>query len=227
MKGRRTWWTGLAAAALSATSGCEIPDPLDEARWSVSAPLSDQHIAVGDTATLHASAHYCDFVTCPSIRSDSAPERFLWESFHPATAEISERGLLRARAIGTAGLKVTFLARNGRVPVPFTVIVVPHIAGITIRADRDTARVGDTVAVTVRAVDESGATVFGAPVWYSHYSQTPGVVELVSESRVGHLGDHVIRYRTRQPGTVELSAARSYIRHTQSLRVVDTLIVIP
>ena len=225
MDARRTSRAVVAAVAtFVAIGGCGFPDPLDEASWFVSTSSDKQSIAVGDTATLYASARYCDFVTCPAAASDTSPERFRWESFAPAIAEVSERGFLRAHRVGAARLRVTFLASNGRVPVDLWITVVPHVAAISLRLDRDTVRVGDTVRVTVRAVDESAATVPDAPVRYSY---PPGMVEPAPGGSVSGPGDFVVRFQARQTGTAELFAYRDYIRHSQALYSSDTLTILP
>src|SRR5688500_9226537 len=107
-------------------------------------------IEVGDTAPLHASARYCDLVTCPHAISELEPHRFRWESANPAVADISERGFLRARSVGVALIRVTFLGSNGDRSAQFTTPVVSSAAVLSPRFDRDTARVGDTVSVTIR-----------------------------------------------------------------------------
>jgi hypothetical protein len=223
---RRHWQAFVTATlGLGIAAACGFPDPLDEASWSVGQTYpAGSPIEVGDTATLHASARYCDLVTCPHAISELEPHRFRWESANPAVADISERCFLRARSVGAALIRVTFLGSNGGRSAQFTTPVVSSVAVLSPRFDRDTARVGDTVSVTIGALDEVGNAV---PATAIRYWIDGGAVAPVVVSARGQPGDFVLRLHIRSAGNIVVHVYRDYIRPAGELRTSDTLTALP
>lgn len=209
-----------------AAGGCGRAEPLaaDDAPWAVTAYVEGpSSIAVGDTVTLQAFAWECTW-GCPVVGFPAAPERFRWESLSPGLAEVAERGLFRARAVGEARVRATFLGANGGGTSDLAITVVPQAASIALRPDRDTVRVGDTVRVAAVALDDAGRVVPGTVVRYDNWA--PGVLAAVPGSIVGQPGGGSVLFQAIAPGTSRVEFYRDYVRETGRLRTTAGLTVV-
>ena len=129
-------------------------------------------------------------VTARSYSKDGDPrdDRPTWRSSNPAVARVDGNGVVTGIAAGRASITASVGAVQQRIPVE---VVANTIASVEVRPREVTARQGDVVRLSVRALDANGREIAGlTPTW----SFAPGHGAVEQDGRfVGYeAGDYVV-----------------------------------
>src|SRR5919106_3579709 len=138
-----------------------VPGPA--ARIAVSPPVS--RIVTGQRLRLTTRTYSRD--------GDERQDRPTWRSSNPAVVRVDGNGIVTGVAAGRAAVTASVGAVQQRIPVE----VVPNtIASVEVRPREVTAKQGDVVRLSVRALDRNGAAIAGlTPTW--SFAPGHGVIE--------------------------------------------------
>lgn len=182
------------------------------------------YLAVGDTGTFRASAYTgLFFPGDAAYTSVTAPGRFRWRSSDPTVAEVSAAGLVTARAPGRARIE----AETGGVRHGQELTVEPPAAALALHVSRDSVRVGDTVRLTVTALDSAGRSIRGVYVYtYLATFRARGVP--TGERRNGPaVTPFGLTLRADSAGEAVIGAFRPYLHQRRDLRAQARFAVVP
>jgi hypothetical protein len=167
----------LAAAGLLALSAaaCRVTDAADpgaaraeaERRNAVAGvgitlgfpgSVSDAFLTRGDRDTVRALAFTGGWPSYAKYDSEREPRRFAYRSGNPAVATVDADGVVTAVGVGTAFLSATC---EGVESGLLALTIAPPARELRATPAALEVAVGDTLTVTVTAVDERGAGVAG------------------------------------------------------------------
>jgi hypothetical protein len=156
------------ALALLVVAGCGAHPPEEGVSRSFSIRVEGEgllYMAVGDSLKLGIDSTECHGDFCLAALLETAP--FRWSTDAPEVASIDGGAVLRAHRPGWA----TIAARDGGRRASDSVRVLPPVASIGWRPWHRAAAVGDTLRVSVVALDSAGSEVARLPV-HSHLRGT-------------------------------------------------------
>jgi hypothetical protein len=121
------------------------------------------YVWVGDTVTVSAVAGTASEMFCYRVlyTAVNQPTRFTYSSTDTSVTTLSERGLLRARTIGLSSLRAH---SAGVTSYELPVVVAPAVKAFRLTAVPNAAQVGDTISITIDALDDLGKQVVGAQI---------------------------------------------------------------
>ncbi len=161
----------------------------------------------GDSVQLIAIAEsegYGELGPAPRNIADSriTPAAFQWTSSDSAVATVGPSGLLVARAIGLASVSVGI---GGVRSEPMALTVIPPVATFRLTGSVSPVTVGDTLRLSVAAVDAAGHEVPGVL-----FQLAPGEPAWTTFAPVGNIrwetSPASVSLRAAVPGSVVLSA---------------------
>jgi hypothetical protein len=174
----------------------------------------------GDTSRLGASLHYANAECFGTVwRSTEKPERFVFTSLQPDIVRIDERGRIAALKPGIATVRVISQGTLGELAV----LVEPYMRSLQIIGPR-TAKIGDTVTVTVEAFDREGRLIpeptldWMTLTWIDMFG--PRTIPMLPGSMT-HRGRFVIYAR----GTYTITSSALHREHTGAPTATWTLSV--
>jgi len=122
------------------------------------------YLMVGDLDTVRAQASINAWAPLvpPIVKfdSDTAPQRFQYSSSSPSVAWVDRRGVVTASNPGITTLRASC---EGVTSNQLVLTVSPKAARLVARPERISAKVGDTLTITVTALDANGSSVVGVP----------------------------------------------------------------
>ena len=152
-------FAGLAVLVAS----CQLPPEPErqifvDAAFGFSGSESDAYLPLGDVDTLFAQASAGVFL--PELLCDSrtAPSCFTFSSSNSAVATIDTAGIVTTRGTGTTLLRVNY-KRTDTTSVRLT--VTPAAVALRATPESVDVAVGDSIAVTITALDSNGESVAG------------------------------------------------------------------
>jgi hypothetical protein len=140
------------------------------------------YVWLGDTLTVAAVAgtdphEFCYHALYSAV---DQPTRFAYQSTDTLVASIDDHGLLRARSLGSTFLSARSAgAQSSALPV----IVAPSVGALRLTSAPPTLNVGDTVAVSVDALDTLGNRIQGGQINFNLARPLDSVVAFVSPPR--------------------------------------------
>jgi len=207
----------LALIAVLPTCFKDINSPVDDVGISLGMRGVTEmgFLMLGDRDTVRAMAWISGWPPIVKFDSDTAPERFQYSSSAPSVAQVDTRGVVRA---ASAGVTTLHASSEGVVSNPLILTVWPRATRLLATPEQVSAAVGDTLMVTVTAVDESGTEVSGVP-----FTIRPDTTwwAIVSPPREGswNLRTPVVLHPTaKMAGRVRLLPVAMHERATGALR---------
>jgi len=119
---------------------------------------SDAFLTVGDKDTIRAQAYTGGWPSGTKYDSNNDPRRFTYSSSHPDVASVNVDGVVETHSSGTTSL---FVSVDGVTSPPLLLSVSPPAKSLVAEPESVTAVVGDRFTISVKAIDESGASVNG------------------------------------------------------------------
>lgn len=117
-------------------------------------------LTLGDLDTLRAMASISGWPPIVKYDSHTAPERFQFSSSAPGVARVDSKGIITAVSDGVTTLHAS---SEGVMSNPIVLTVSPRAARLLANPEAISAAVGDTLTITVSAVDDSDIAVAGVP----------------------------------------------------------------
>lgn len=201
---------------LPALCGCELLEQAsDDSTAGVGITLelpgwvSHAHLAVGDRDTVRAVAQTGSWP--PRVKYDSAnePRRFRYLSSNPLIASVDENGIVRAIAVGATDLVASVDGVNS---LPMRLAVSPPASSLQAEPALVTALVGDSFAISIKALNSIGESVsgviFNVGVDTTHWAVT-------SQPREGDWQLHtpiVLHFQAKMAGRLRITATVSHER---------------
>ena len=152
------------AALAVLVASCQLPPEPErqifvDAAFGFSGSESDAYLALGDVDTLLAQASAGIFL--PELLCDSrkAPSCFSFSSSNPAVATIDTAGIVKTRGTGTTLLRVSY---KGIDTTSIRLTVTPAAVALRAAPESVDVAVGDSIAVSITALDTSGVSVAGS-----------------------------------------------------------------
>ena len=181
---------GLLCAIIAATSissckqtakGNETPKPVQIASISVR-PISIT-LKKGETSTLKA-------VVLPK----GAPQEVKWESDKPAIVSVDEKGVITAKEVGSANIKVTSLKDATKTATCVVTVVKAPVLLTGIELDSETAlKKGDTSELTLTISPDDATNV--------NVNWESSAEAIVS---IGEIGDRKVKITAKEVGTANI-----------------------
>ena len=190
-------WT-IAAVAFVACGDSTGPSEVSSV---VVTPAAATVVSLGDTVQLTATALDADGNTITGAM-------FVWASSDPATAAVSDAGVVTAIASGTA----TVTAANGGVTSNGAAITVQQeVTSLELSSDSAAIIVGDTLMLAATAKDANNSLVVDASVTWSTSDMTVATVD--AQGLVRAVGD----------GAATITAAAGSATGVATLTVADSV----
>jgi len=216
----RSIYSVLLIAALP-TCFKDINSPVDSVGITLGWPgiAVTGYLMVGDLDTVRAQAWIngsAPFVA-PIVKydSDTAPQRFQYSSSASSVAQIDPRGVVTAASTGVANLHAS---SEGVVSNSLILTVWPRATRLLATPEEVSAAVGDTLTVTVTAVDENGTKVSGVPFTIGPDTTWWAVVSPPREGDWNLRTPVVLHPTAKMAGRVRLLAVAMHERATGALR---------
>jgi hypothetical protein len=160
-------------------------------------------LTVGDRDTLRAQAYTRGWPSIVKYDSESEPTRFTYSSSDPGVATVTAEGVVFTTGTGTTQIRASV---DGVVSQPMQLDVVPVASALRAAPSAIDAAVGDTMVVTVTAVDDAGADVAGILFTVAPDTSYWAVIDPPVEYQGRLATPSVLHVRAKQPGTVHLLA---------------------
>jgi len=180
---------GLLCAIIVATSifsckqtakGNETPKPVKIASISVKPTIT---LKKGETSTLKAT-----------ILPKGAPQEVKWESDKPAIVSVDEKGVITAKELGTANIKVTSLKDATKTATCVVTVVKAPVLLTEIKLDSETAlKKGDTSELTLTISPDDATNV--------NVNWESSAEAIVS---IGEIGDRKVKITAKEVGTANI-----------------------
>jgi hypothetical protein len=178
---------------------------------------------VGDVDTVRARAYVGGWPSIVKYDSDTVPELFQYSSSAPQVAQIDRRGVVTAISPGATILHASVEGVQSA-PLPLTISL--PAARLLAEPTAISARVGDTLTITVTAVDGSGRAVTGVP--FSIFPDTTwwAVVSPPVEGAWNLRTPLVLHPRAKMSGSVKLLAVSLHEPSAESLRAIPVAVAV-
>jgi Bacterial Ig-like domain (group 2) len=215
----------VVLALLIALPGCsDINGPVQAVMVELS-PGGAQvgFLTIGDIDTVHAQAGVAGWPAKIKYDSDTAPQLFEYSSSNPQVARVDRRGVITAVSQGVTTLHASI---EGVQSFPLSLTVSPAAAQLLAEPGAISAAVGDTLTITVSAVDGNGQAVVGVP--FNIFIDTPfwAVVSPPFEGYSNFRTPMTLHFTAKTEGTVRLMTGSLHERLAESLRAVPISIAV-
>lgn len=151
---------------LSACKKSDVTGPAPDAIVLVGIALGspgyipDAYLTVGDQDTVWSQVYTGGWPSHIKYDSEIDPKRFQFSSSNPQVATVDVNGILTTHGIGTT---VLHASTGGVESPPLTLTVSPAAAQLVMDPAELIGKVGDTLAVAIRALDSNGQSVRDVP----------------------------------------------------------------
>jgi Bacterial Ig-like domain (group 2) len=199
---RRAVALGMLASTITliSCSGGAAPTQTDTTVASVTVTPTDQSLGVSQTAQLTATLKDAQGNTLsgPSVS---------WSTSQPATASVSNTGVVTAIAAGTATITATSEQRSGTALITVTAPVVP-VATVSVSAPSTTLIPQETAQLAVVLKGADGATLTGRTITYSSSAPQTASVSASGLVTAVAVGTTTITATSEgKSGTIDLTVA--------------------
>jgi hypothetical protein len=207
----------LALIAVLPTCFKDINSPVDDVGISLGMRGVTEigFLMLGDRDTVRAMAWISGWPPIVKFDSDTAPERFQYSSSAPSVAQVDTRGVVTA---ANAGVTTLHASSEGVVSNPLILTVWPRAARLLVKPEAISAAVGDTLTVTVSAVDERGTEVPGVPFTIRPDTTWWAIVSPPREGNWNLRTPLVLHPTAKMAGRVRLLPVAMHERATGALR---------
>jgi hypothetical protein len=207
----------LALIAVLPTCFKDINSPVDDVGISLGQRGVTEmgFLMFGDRDTVRAMAWISGWPPIVKFDSDTARERFQYSSSAPSVAQVDTRGVVTA---ASAGVTTLHASSEGVVSNPLILTVWPRATRLLAKPEEISAAVGDTLAVTVTAVDESGYEVPGVPFTIRPDTTWWAIVSPPREGNWNLRTPLVLHPTAKMAGRVRLLPVAMHERATGALR---------
>ena len=182
----------------------------------------DGFLTVGDRDTILAQAYLRRPPFSAKFDSAREPSRFTYRSSDPQVATVGEDGVVVTGRPGTTILSAT---SEGIESHPLTLTVAPRARELRAMPEEIHATVGDTLALSITALDDSGAEVAGV-VFHLSPDTTVWAVVSPPEGDWRMKTPRILHMRATRVGTVRLTAYSRNERATARLRTRPVLVTV-
>jgi hypothetical protein len=180
-------------------------------------------LTLGDRDTVHAVASINGWPPLVKYDSHTAPERFQFSSSVPGVAQIDSKGVITAVSGGVTTLHAS---SEGVVSNPLVLTVSPRAARLVATPEAMSAAVGDTLAITITAVDDSDIAVAGVAFTIMPDTTWWAVVSPPREGDWNLRTPAVLHPTAKMVGRVHLLAVSMHERAADALKAEPVSIVI-
>jgi hypothetical protein len=217
----------LSLVALAIVASCTVPpEPaptiIVDANVGRKEYVPDAFLTLGDVDTLFAQASiYRPWNPQLLCDSETNPACFTFTSSDESVATVSPNGVITTRSAGKTLLRATY---KDLVSGPVTLSVFPRATQLRVSPETIDAAIGDSLIISVTAVDGSGASVAGV---LFRIDPTPSewVVTTVPREGIWRLETPaVLHVLANQAGTVRLTT-RTLDEHPESQLVSAPVVV--
>jgi len=180
-------------------------------------------LTIGDIDTVRAQASVAGWPGKIKYDSDTAPQRFEYSSSNPQVARVDSRGVLTAVSQGVTTLRASI---EGVQSHPLTLTVSPVAAQLLAEPGSISAATGDSLTITISAVDGNGHAVIGVP--FNIFPDTAywSVVSPPAEGSWNLRTPMTLHLTAKTEGTVRLMTGSLHERLAEALRAVPVAIAV-
>jgi Bacterial Ig-like domain (group 2) len=180
-------------------------------------------LSIGDIDTVHARAGVAGWPAKIKYDSDTEPQQFEYSSSNPQVARVDSRGVITAVSRGVTTLHASI---EGVQSFPLSLTVSPVAAQLLAEPGAISAAAGDTLTITVTAVDGDGHAVIGVP--FNIFPDTPfwAVVSPPFEGNSNFRTPMTLHLTAKTEGTVRLLTVSFHERLAETLRAVPISIAV-
>lgn len=232
MSATRRMSRGSCAALVMVLCGCNWSGATDSKEHiagiylgiGYSGYTSDVFLTLGDRDSLQAQAFSGGWPSHTIYDSSVEPRRFHWSSTNPAVATVDSVGHVTTWSVGETALTASVA---GMTSESIRLAVSPPAAALVAEPTTVSARVGDTFAVSIKALDSSGRSV---PDVIFNMGLDTTWWAITSEPLEGDWKLHtpiVLHFKAKMAGRVRLEASVQNQRAESRFQAIVPVIVEP